>query len=314
VRRKRGRVLLGDLVRPGQQLRVADGGRGGLGARHTPGGSDAAPRLGRGAKTSNNPDAEPLLESSVLAVSLDATAGEAGEEVTLELLLRVVADVGIVGLPNAGKSSLLAAVTRAAPEVAPYPFTTLMPNLGVLSHSPLDASAPAVLADLPGLIEGAHRGVGLGRAFLRHLRRTRGMVHVVDASAEAPLTDYLVVRHELRLYNPEYLRRPHLVALNKTDAPGVAARLPGLLADFAAAAELQGAPGSGAEGDDNVSLGAPRAVFAVSALNGDGLSALLGGLDALIRDANDAERDGYDAELRLSDEERAMVAGARASR
>lgn len=135
---------------------------------------------------------------------MKATKGEPGQELALELLLRVVADVGIVGFPNAGKSSLLAAVTRAQPEVAPYPFTTLMPNLGVVDRDP---SNPTVLADLPGLIEGAHKGRGLGRAFLRHLRRTRGMVVVVDVSGESPLGDYLAVREELRLYNPDYVLR-----------------------------------------------------------------------------------------------------------
>ncbi|KAF6265239.1 P-loop containing nucleoside triphosphate hydrolase protein [Scenedesmus sp. NREL 46B-D3] len=147
--------------------------------------------------------------------------GLPGRQLGLQLLLRVVADVGIVGFPNAGKSSLLAALTRASPEVAPYPFTTLMPNLGVMGGRAAAAAAQGssiqapVLADLPGLIEGAHKGVGLGRMFLRHLRRTRLLLHVVDGAAADPGTDYLAVREELRLYNPDYAARPHIVALNK---------------------------------------------------------------------------------------------------
>lgn len=203
VRTKRTRTLLGDLVRPGQTLLVAEGGRGGLGARRSA--QPVAPKSRRKAPRGgdpDDPDGGAFIE--VLEEQVTATKGEPGEELALELLLRVVADVGIVGFPNAGKSSLLAAVTRAEPEVAPYPFTTLMPNLGVVDRDPAN---PTVLADLPGLIEGAHRGRGLGRAFLRHLRRTRGMVVVVDASGGSPLGDYLSVREELRLYNPEYATR-----------------------------------------------------------------------------------------------------------
>ncbi|XP_021892776.1 probable GTP-binding protein OBGC2 [Carica papaya] len=158
--------------------------------------------------------------------------GQPGEEVSLELILRVVADVGLVGLPNAGKSTLLAAITLAKPDIADYPFTTLMPNLGRLDGDPsLGAgkySSEATLADLPGLIEGAHLGKGLGRNFLRHLRRTRLLVHVVDAAAENPVNDYRSVREELRMYNPEYLERPYIVVLNKIDLPGVSDRLQGL--------------------------------------------------------------------------------------
>ena len=293
VRRRRGRILLGDLVRPGQTLRVASGGRGGLGARPVGGSGPRAPR----------PRAAAGVETSVLEADdgVDATVGEPGEEVALELLLRVVADVGIVGLPNAGKSSLLASLTRASPEVAPYPFTTLMPNLGVLSTGADPSRPAAVLADLPGLIAGAHKGVGLGRAFLRHLRRTRCTLHVVDASTEDPYTDYLVVREELRLYNPEYCSRPFLVALNKIDAHGVAERLPALRAQLEAAAE----------GEGGAALGRPSAVCPVSALTGEGLAAMLTGVEALIREANAAEGSlADDPELRLTEEEQAMIAAA----
>uniref|UniRef100_A0A0V0HMX7 Putative ovule protein n=1 Tax=Solanum chacoense TaxID=4108 RepID=A0A0V0HMX7_SOLCH len=158
--------------------------------------------------------------------------GQSGEEVNLQLILRVVADVGLVGLPNAGKSTLLAAITHARPDIADYPFTTLMPNLGRLDGDPsLGAdkySSEATLADLPGLIEGAHLGKGLGRNFLRHLRRTRLLVHVVDAAAEDPVGDYRTVKEELRMYNPEYLDRPYLVVLNKIDKPEAIDRLPTL--------------------------------------------------------------------------------------
>ncbi|KAG4934498.1 hypothetical protein JHK87_048500 [Glycine soja] len=158
--------------------------------------------------------------------------GQPGEEVKLELILRVVADVGLIGLPNAGKSTLLAAITLAKPDIADYPFTTLMPNLGRLGGDPsLGAgmySSEATLADLPGLIEGAHLGKGLGRNFLRHLRRTRLLVHVVDAATENPINDYRTVREELRMYNPEYLDRPYVVILNKIDLPEAKDKLPSL--------------------------------------------------------------------------------------
>ncbi|XP_075512407.1 putative GTP-binding protein OBGC2 [Primulina tabacum] len=153
--------------------------------------------------------------------------GHPGEEVTLQLILRIVADVGLGGLPDAEKSTLLAAITFAKPDIAEYPFTTLMPNLGRLNGDPsLGAgqfSSEATLADLPGLIEGAPLGKGLGRNFLRHLRRTRMLVHVVDAAAEDPIHDYRTLKEELRMYNPDYLERPHIVILNKIDKPEVCA-------------------------------------------------------------------------------------------
>ncbi|XP_045792198.1 probable GTP-binding protein OBGC2 isoform X2 [Trifolium pratense] len=158
--------------------------------------------------------------------------GQTGEEVKLELILRVVADVGLIGLPNAGKSTLLAAITLAKPDIASYPFTTLMQNLGRLAGDPNLGtgmySSEATLADLPGLIEGTHLGKGLGRKFLRHLRRTRLLVHVVDASNKNTVNDYRTVREELRMYNPKYLERPYIVVLNKIDLPEVIDRLPTL--------------------------------------------------------------------------------------
>jgi GTPase len=147
--------------------------------------------------------------------------GGAGERRRVTLQLQVVADVGIVGLPNVGKSTLLRRMTRSEAAVANYPFTTLMPNLGVLTTDEFsrDAAQPPVLVDLPGLIEGAHTGRGLGRMFLRHLARTRVVVHVLDASADDPAADYWVVREELRMFNPEYCSRPTFVVLNKMDLP-----------------------------------------------------------------------------------------------
>ncbi|GAB2291815.1 hypothetical protein Dimus_026066 [Dionaea muscipula] len=216
VKRKRGK-LLADLANPGDEVLVARGGRGGISLLEMP----AHRRKKMMALTANvvRDDTDGVL-----------VFGQSGEEVSLELILRVVADVGLVGLPNAGKSTLLSAVTLAKPDIADYPFTTLMPNLGRLDGDPsLGAgmySSEATLADLPGLIEGAHLGKGLGRNFLRHLRRTRLLVHVVDAAAEDPVKDYRTVKEELRMYNPDYLERPCIVVLSKIDIPKAMDRLP----------------------------------------------------------------------------------------
>lgn len=263
---------------------------------------------------------------------LDAQ-GKPGQEATLKLVLRVKADVGLVGLPNAGKSSLLAALTRASPEVAPYPFTTLMPNLGVLQgglgsaakeedelYIPSDeellalaaayeagvdvsgyqggAVGPApVLADLPGLIQGAHQGKGLGRMFLRHLRRTRVMVQVVDATQPDPVADYLAVREELRLYNQEYVQRPHVVALNKCDMFGAGGGMedggPGGLEDPWVKELLTGIEQRAREWVATVPGYArpPDGVVAVSAVRREGLENLLAVVEPLLMEVR-AEEDG----------------------
>ncbi|XP_050213891.1 probable GTP-binding protein OBGC2 isoform X2 [Mercurialis annua] len=218
VKLKRGK-LLADLKQPGDEILVARGGQGGISLLDAP---------------EHRKKKLMALTTNVLRDDSDKVLlhGQPGEEINLELILRVVADVGLVGLPNAGKSTLLAAITHAKPDIADYPFTTLMPNLGRLDGDPtLGAamySSEATLADLPGLIEGAHLGKGLGRNFLRHLRRTRLLVHVVDAAAEDPVNDYRTVKEELRMYNPEYLERPYIVVLNKVDLPEAMDRLSSL--------------------------------------------------------------------------------------
>jgi GTP-binding protein len=182
---------LADLTARGQRLVVAQGGRGGRGNATFKSATRQAPRL--------------------------AELGEPGQARWLTLELKLIADVGLVGLPNAGKSTLLAAATQARPKVADYPFTTLEPMLGVVE---LDRGQRFTLADLPGLIEGAHEGAGLGLQFLRHVERTRVLIHVVDVSAGAEERlwgDYEQVRAELRAYSAVLSRRPTIVALNKVD-------------------------------------------------------------------------------------------------
>jgi len=152
-----------------------------------------------------------------------AEKGEPDAERRLHLELRLIADVGIVGVPNAGKSSLLAAVTNARPKIADYPFTTLEPNLGVVE---LDTDTILVLADIPGLIEGAHRGAGLGDAFLRHISRTRVLIHLLDGLAEDPLADLSQINAEMALFDPDLVRKPQIVVLNKIDLPDVRERWP----------------------------------------------------------------------------------------
>lgn len=195
--------MLGDLVLPGQRLTVCRGGRGGRGNTHFKSPTNQAPRT--------------------------AEKGEPGEEKTLRLELKLIADIGIVGVPNAGKSTLLAALTNARPKIAPYPFTTLEPNLGVAE---VDAETRVVLADIPGLIEGASQGAGLGHDFLRHVQRTRVLIHLLDGLSPDPLADYSQINSELALFDPALGKKPQVVALNKVDQPEVQARLADLQAVF----------------------------------------------------------------------------------
>src|SRR5687767_3227888 len=184
--------LLADLAEEGQRVLVAKGGRGGLGNARFASSTNRAPRK--------------------------VQPGEPGEEKDLRLELKLLADVGLVGFPNAGKSTLIARVSAARPKIADYPFTTLTPNLGVVG---LSDDRSFVVADVPGLIEGAHRGLGLGHQFLRHLERTKVLVHLVDISGGSgrdPVEDLDAVRRELALFRPELAAKPQIVAANKIDA------------------------------------------------------------------------------------------------
>ncbi|CAI9118756.1 OLC1v1020360C1 [Oldenlandia corymbosa var. corymbosa] len=184
-----GNVLL-ELLHPGQRALLLPGGRGGRGNASFKTGMNKAPKI--------------------------AENGEEGHEMWLELELKLVADVGIVGAPNAGKSTYLSVISAAKPEIANYPFTTLLPNLGVVSF---DYDATMVVADLPGLLEGAHRGFGLGHEFLRHTERCSVLVHVVDGSSPQPEYEFDAVRLELEMFSPELAEKPFLVAFNKMDLP-----------------------------------------------------------------------------------------------
>jgi len=198
--------LLADLRRDGERFVVARGGRGGRGNIHFATPTDRAPRR-----------SEPGLP---------------GEELDLRLELKLLADVGLLGFPNVGKSSLIARISAARPKIADYPFTTLVPNLGMVR---LTGERSFVVADVPGLIEGAHNGTGLGDRFLRHLERTRVLVHLLDATAgngRTPLRDYEALNRELRLFDPRLAERPQIVAINKIDLPDVRRRLKTIAAPF----------------------------------------------------------------------------------
>lgn len=205
--------LVADLVDDGQRVMIARGGRGGLGNVHFATATRQAPR--------------------------EAQKGEPGEERWLLLELQLIADVGLVGYPNAGKSTLLSVVTAATPKIAEYPFTTLSPNLGVVSIGQPGSRDEFgfVLADIPGLIEGAAQGVGLGHEFLRHIQRTRLLLHILDgASIERdPWQDFQAINQELREYDEHLATRPQIVVLNKMDLPEAQERWPALKAKAIAA-------------------------------------------------------------------------------
>jgi GTP-binding protein len=217
--------VVADLASDGQEVVAAQGGRGGKGNRHFTSSTHRAPRF--------------------------AQPGEPGQQRELRLELKLLADVGLVGLPNAGKSSLIRACTAAKPKVADYPFTTLTPHLGVAE---LDDGATITLADIPGLVEGAHQGAGLGLRFLRHVERTRLFLYVVDLASPDPLADLATVRAEVEAYDPALVGRVGLVAANKLDLAEARERY----AEFREGAEKLG-----------------LAVMPVSALDGVGVEELL---------------------------------------
>lgn len=219
--------LLGDLVKPGQTLYVAEGGKGGLGNKHFLSNRNRAPEY--------------------------ALPGLPGEQRLLRLELKLLAEVGIIGLPNAGKSTLIAAISAARPKVADYPFTTLVPNLGVVRKPSGDGT---VFADIPGLIAGAHQGAGLGHEFLRHIERTRVLLHLIDATSTDPIADYHTIQEELQAYGRGLAERPQILALNKIDAVNLETQ--NLEAMAAQLATLSNAP-----------------VFLISAVTHTGLDPLL---------------------------------------
>ena len=216
--------LIADLSHAGQQVLVAQGGRGGKGNARFATSTQQAPRI--------------------------AQKGQPGEEDWLVLDLKLLADVGIIGYPNVGKSTLLAAASAARPKIGRYPFTTTEPNLGVVELG----YRTFVMADIPGLIEGAHEGRGLGHDFLRHIERTKLLIHLLDGESESPCDDLRKVNEELALFNPSLKEKPQIVAVNKIDLPTVRERLPRLKSELRA-------------------LETP--VFFVSALTGEGVLELI---------------------------------------
>lgn len=199
VRNAETGALIADIVKAGQRVVIAKGGRGGRGNMRFATNQNKAPTI--------------------------AEKGEPGDELWVSLELKLIADVGLLGFPNAGKSTLISSVTAAKPKIADYPFTTLVPNLGVVS---LSDGESFVIADIPGLIEGAHQGVGLGHEFLRHVERTRLLVHVLDmAGTEGrdPVEDFHVINRELALYDEDLAKNPMVIAANKMDLPAAAENL-----------------------------------------------------------------------------------------
>jgi GTP-binding protein len=232
-----GATLLADLTERGQRAVLASGGNGGFGNTHFKSSTNRAPRR--------------------------ANPGQPGEEHTLRLRLKLIADAGIIGLPNAGKSTFLAAVSAARPKIAEYPFTTLQPQLGVVEID----GREFVLADIPGLIEGAHEGVGLGDRFLGHVERCRVLLHLVDGTGDDAGAAYKTVRAELSAYGQGLADKPEIVALNKADALG------------AAAIKEQAA---------RIKRAARKPPLVISAVSGHGVPEVLRALIAVIEKARDA--------------------------
>lgn len=237
--------VIGDLTEPEQTLCVAKGGKGGLGNQHFLSNRNRAPEY--------------------------ALPGLPGEEWHLRLELKLLAEVGIIGLPNAGKSTLISVLSAARPKIADYPFTTLVPNLGVVRRPTGDGT---VFADIPGLIEGAHLGTGLGHDFLRHVERTRLLLHLVDINSEDPVADYQTIQQELVAYGRGLADRPQILVLSKTDALGHDEELVSAIAQQLT--EVSGSP-----------------IFSISAVSQTGLATLMDHvwqqLDALKQSEAEAE-------------------------
>lgn len=220
--------ILADMTKPDQRVVIAKGGKGGAGNQH--------------------------FATSTRQVPSFAKSGDAGEERHIVLELKLLADAGLVGFPNAGKSTILSNSSAAKPKIADYPFTTLEPNLGVVN---LEGVTSFIIADIPGLIEGAHEGVGLGYDFLKHIERTKLLVHVVDVAAvdgREPLKDFETINNELKQYNPKLAERPQVVAANKVDLPAGRENLP----EFTSRLEKDG-----------------YKVFPISAATGSGMKELM---------------------------------------
>ncbi len=232
--------IIGDLCEEGDRIVIAQGGKGGQGNPHFASGTNRTPRI--------------------------ATKGTEGEEKWVIIELKLIADIGLVGLPNAGKSTLLSQLSAANPKVAGYPFTTLEPQLGVLHLKHMES---CIIADIPGLIEGAHQGVGLGFQFLRHIERTRIILHILDAASEGVLDDFTVVENELDAYNKDLIQRTTLVVLNKAD-----------IADAEQLTLLQGSLQE--KGLDS---------FVISGLTGDGIEELKERIADMLDDLNTTSSD-----------------------
>ncbi len=251
-------TVLADLEEPGQQAVVGRGGRGGRGNTHFTSATNQAPRI--------------------------AENGEVGEENSVILELRLIADVGIIGYPNVGKSSLLAASSAAKPKIASYPFTTREPILGLVEVE----QQSFVLAEIPGLIEDAHLGKGLGHDFLRHITRTKMLIHLIDGSSASPVEDMIRVNTELSLYDSALAEKPQLVAVNKIDLPQVQVRL--------------------AELEDAFSAGGTSSFF-ISAITGEGVSQLMAEVMKMVSQVT-AERRAREKIVRKVFRPQPRVAGA----
>lgn len=227
--------ILADMAEAGQRITLLNGGRGGQGNARFATSTNKAPKF--------------------------AQPGEPGEERVIRLELKLMADVGLLGFPSVGKSSLITKVSSARPKIADYPFTTLKPHLGVVSYKNYRTF---VMADIPGIIEGAHEGAGLGHRFLRHVERTRILLHLLDPCRthdSDPLRDYETLNRELALFNPELAEKPQIIVINKMDLPDVQALLPEVIPYF-----------------DKLEI----KVFPVSAATGEGIPALLDEIAAVI--------------------------------